>query len=62
MALENINLRVPIENVRFGRPGASDEECFDAAERPGAHDFIVAHRLSTLRNVARRANDQPTAA
>lgn len=30
-----------LENVRFGRPGASDEECAIAAQRAGAHEFIV---------------------
>ena len=29
-----------LENIRYGRLEASDEECMDAARRVGAHDFI----------------------
>lgn len=31
-----------MENIRFGRPGASDEEVMDAARAAAAHDFIPA--------------------
>ena len=31
-----------IENIRYGRPGASDEEVFAAAKAAFAHDFITA--------------------
>jgi ABC-type multidrug transport system fused ATPase/permease subunit len=30
------------ENIRFGRPGASDEDVMAAAQAIGAHDFIAA--------------------
>lgn len=30
-----------MENIRYGRPGASDEEVIEAARRANAHDFIV---------------------
>ncbi|WP_420829221.1 ABC transporter ATP-binding protein [Aquibacillus albus] len=30
-----------MENIRFGRPGATDEEVMDAAKVVGAHDFIT---------------------
>lgn len=30
-----------IENIRFSRPGASDEECIEAAKKVYAHDFIM---------------------
>lgn len=30
-----------IENIRYGRPGATDEEVVTAAQRAHAHDFIV---------------------
>ncbi|BAM47758.1 ABC transporter ATP-binding protein [Amphibacillus xylanus] len=30
-----------MDNIRFGRPGASDEEVIEAAKVVGAHDFIV---------------------
>ena len=33
--------RSALENIRYGRPGASDEEVFQAAERASAHDFIL---------------------
>lgn len=29
------------ENIRFGKPGASDEEVIDAAKAVGAHEFII---------------------
>jgi len=29
-----------IENIRFGKPGSSDEECIQAAKNSNAHDFI----------------------
>ncbi|GMI17574.1 hypothetical protein TrLO_g3918 [Triparma laevis f. longispina] len=29
-----------IENIRFGKPGASDEECISAAKNANAHEFI----------------------
>ena len=32
--------RSALENIRYGRPDASDEEVFDAARRASAHDFI----------------------
>jgi len=34
-----------MENIRFGRLDASDEEVFAAAQAVGAHDFIVRLRL-----------------
>ena len=30
-----------IENIRFSRPDATDEECMDAAKKVFAHDFIM---------------------
>lgn len=30
-----------IENIRYGRPGASDEEVYEAAKKANAHEFIV---------------------
>ncbi len=30
-----------IENIRFSRPGATDEECISAAKKVFAHDFIM---------------------
>ena len=30
-----------LENIRYGRPGASDEECIEAAKLANAHDFIT---------------------
>ncbi len=30
-----------IENIRFSKPGATDEECMDAAKKVFAHDFIM---------------------
>ncbi len=30
-----------IENIRFSKPSASDEECIDAAKKVFAHDFIL---------------------
>ncbi|MBP0483286.1 ABC transporter ATP-binding protein [Sagittula salina] len=33
--------RSAMENIRYGRPGASDEEVFEAARRASAHDFIL---------------------
>ena len=30
-----------IENIRFGRPNASDEDVFAAARAASAHDFIT---------------------
>lgn len=29
-----------IENIRYGRPEATDEQCIEAAKKVGAHDFI----------------------
>ena len=31
-----------LENIRYGRPGASDAEVMDAARKAQAHDFILA--------------------
>lgn len=31
-----------LENIRFGRPGASDAEVFEAAKAAAAHDFLMA--------------------
>lgn len=33
--------RSAMENIRYGRPGASDEEVFEAAQRASAHEFIL---------------------
>jgi ATP-binding cassette, subfamily B, bacterial len=33
--------RTLMENIRYGRPGATDEEVMAAAQRAHAHDFIV---------------------
>ncbi len=33
--------RSALENIRYGRPGASDAEVFEAARRAQAHDFIL---------------------
>jgi ATP-binding cassette subfamily B protein len=30
-----------LENIRFGRPNATDEEIFEAAKNANAHDFIM---------------------
>ena len=30
-----------LENIRYGKPGASDEEIYAAAKRANAHDFIM---------------------
>lgn len=30
-----------MENIRYGRPQATDEEVFDAARRAYIHDFIM---------------------
>ena len=30
-----------MENIRMGRPGATDEQVIDAAKRSGCHDFIM---------------------
>ncbi len=38
--------RTIAENIRYGRPEASDAEMFDAARRAHAHDFILALRDS----------------
>ena len=42
--------RSAMENIRYGRPNASDEEVFEAAQRASAHEFIlglVDHRKRT---------------
>lgn len=33
--------RSAMDNIRYGRPDASDEEVFEAARRASAHDFIL---------------------
>jgi ATP-binding cassette subfamily B protein len=33
--------RSALENIRYGKPDASDEEVFEAARRAEAHDFIL---------------------
>ncbi|SNR36732.1 ABC transporter ATP-binding protein [Puniceibacterium sediminis] len=33
--------RSALDNIRYGRPDATDEEVFDAARRASAHDFIL---------------------
>ncbi|MBR3555397.1 MAG: ABC transporter ATP-binding protein [Oscillospiraceae bacterium] len=45
--LFNMSVR---ENIRLGRPGASDEEVEEAARRSGCHDFILSleHGYDTL--------------
>lgn len=30
-----------MENIRYGKPGASDEEVYEAAKKANAHDFIL---------------------
>lgn len=30
-----------IENIRYGRPGASDEEVYEAAKKANAHEFVM---------------------
>lgn len=30
-----------IENIRYGKPGATDEEVYEAAKKANAHDFIM---------------------
>ena len=30
-----------IENIRYGRPGATDEEVYEAAKKANAHEFIM---------------------
>ncbi|ASP19718.1 arginine ABC transporter ATP-binding protein [Antarctobacter heliothermus] len=42
--------RSALENIRYGRPGASDAEVFEAANRASAHEFILGlkdHRGNT---------------
>ncbi|WP_417205966.1 ABC transporter ATP-binding protein [Antarctobacter sp.] len=42
--------RSALENIRYGRPDASDEEVFEAARRASAHEFILGlkdHRGNT---------------
>ncbi|WP_323767839.1 ABC transporter ATP-binding protein [Antarctobacter sp.] len=42
--------RSALENIRYGRPEASDEEVFEAARRASAHEFILGlkdHRGNT---------------
>ncbi|CUH79592.1 ABC transporter ATP-binding protein [Tropicibacter naphthalenivorans] len=34
--------RSAMENIRYGRPDATDEEVYEAARRASAHDFILA--------------------
>lgn len=43
MVLQDTNLftGTVMENIRYGRLDASDEECMDAARLAGAHDFIT---------------------
>jgi ATP-binding cassette subfamily B protein len=36
--------RSALENIRYGRPEATDEEVFEAAKRASAHEFILALR------------------
>ena len=36
--------RSAMENIRYGRPAATDEEVFEAARRAEAHDFILGLR------------------
>ncbi len=36
--------RSAMENIRYGRPEATDEEVFEAARRASAHDFILGLR------------------
>lgn len=31
-----------MENIKYGRPGASDEEAMTAAKKANAHEFIIA--------------------
>ncbi|MBE6904559.1 MAG: ABC transporter ATP-binding protein [Ruminococcaceae bacterium] len=42
MVLQETNLftGTVMENIRYGRPDATDEECIEAAKRANAHDFI----------------------
>ena len=46
----NLFHRTLMENIRYGRPGASDEEVMQAARRAHAHDFIaeLEHGYHTL--------------
>lgn len=43
MVLQDVNLftGTVIENIRYGKPEASDEECINAAKLVNAHDFIT---------------------
>ena len=43
MVLQDTNLftGTVMDNIRYGRLDASDEECMDAAKLAGAHDFIT---------------------
>lgn len=43
MVLQDCNLftGTVLENIRYGRLKATDEECFAAAKQAGAHDFIT---------------------
>jgi ABC-type multidrug transport system fused ATPase/permease subunit len=46
----NLFHRSLLENIRYGRPGAADEEVVEAAKRAHAHEFIVEleHGYDTL--------------
>jgi ATP-binding cassette, subfamily B, bacterial len=46
----NLFHRSLLENIRYGRPGAADEEVIEAAKRAHAHEFIVEleHGYDTL--------------
>ena len=50
------------DNIRYGRPGASDQELVDAARRAHAHEFILSLRdgkwPQRLRRPCRRARRQ----
>ena len=54
--------RSALENIRYGKPDASDEEVHEAARRAEAHDFILGLRdwkgRDRLRRASRRARRQ----
>ncbi|WP_240620175.1 ABC transporter ATP-binding protein, partial [Peribacillus acanthi] len=45
-----------MENIRFGRPDASDDEVIDAAKAVGAHEFISRLQEGYLTEVEERGN------
>ena len=49
------------ENIRLGRPSASDEEVKRVAVRSGCHDFILVWKTATIRRSVLREAIFPVA-